>query len=564
MLTELRIRNFALIEDMKLDFGPGLSIISGETGAGKSIIVQAIQLVLGSKGGSHLIRTGAGEARVEAFFDCCSEGGLAKKLEDLGIDAVEGIIVVRTLSRSGKNRVFANGLPTTLNIATQIAGEIISIAGQHEYQSLMRPQNHLLMLDSFGGLIECRESMAEAYRKWQFLVREHNRRVELQASELEKKELMVFQLAEIEKADLKVQEEEELQAEKAVLASAERLKEWSADSYGLLYASSGAVMDNLSQARNAIRSISSVDKNMTPVLESVDTAYFQIEDASLRLRDYLNKIVVDPRRLEFIEERLQQISRLKKKYGSDVEGICLLGEKLRETMKRLDEGQEETAGLESSIAEARREMIALAESLSKKRRATAEQLSGRVSKALESLHMPRTEFVVEFRTGDNGSQTVSEYGVDLVQFLISPNPGEMPKPLSQIASGGELSRITLVLKSLLTYGERVESVIFDEIDSGISGAVAEVVGLKLKELSRGQQVISITHLPQIACFADRHYRVTKEQTEKHTEIRVEELQKENRVEEIARMLGGVKISDTTRAHAREMIARSLSDVGGRQ
>lgn len=556
MLLELTIQDFALIDNLKISFGPGLNILSGETGAGKSIIIQAIQLVLGGRGGPHLVRTGKEEARIEAYFEYPGDSRVAQKLTDMGIDKDEALIIRRTISRNGKGRVFINGTAATLQMATQLAAELISIAGQHEYQVLLRPQNHLFLLDAFGGLTYLRLGVQKDYRKWQGLREQCRQLIEQQNAAAARKEVLAFQLQEIRKANLRIGEEEELIQEKSLLASAEKLREWAQRAYDLLYASSGAAAEKLSESRTLGQSLAGIDNSLSPLVEAMDAAFFQVEDIALRLRDYLQKIDSDPRRLEALEDRLQELSRLKKKYGGDIQKILALSSEMEQELANIDGRQEELADIEASVARAEEELIRRALDLSAKRKTAASQLAEAVCRELESLHMPRTRFMVDFRSlKEEPRDILSENGIDYVQFLIAPNVGEDLKPLAQIASGGELSRITLALKSVLTERDGVETTIFDEVDAGIGGAVAEVVGRKLKDLAGHHQVICITHLPQIACFTDRHYRVDKVHKGDRTETIVKELSGEERVEEIARMLGGVKISEKTRAHAREMIER---------
>ncbi len=556
MLLELTIQDFALIDNLKISFGPGLNILSGETGAGKSIIIQAIQLVLGSRGGPHLVRTGREEARIEAYFEYPGDSRVAQKLTDMGIDKDEALIIRRTISRTGKGRVFINGTAATLQMATQLAAELISIAGQHEYQVLLRPQNHLFLLDAFGGLTYLRLGVQKDYRKWQGLREQCRQLIEQQNAAAARKEVLAFQLQEIRKANLRIGEEEEFIQEKFLLVSAEKLREWAQHAYDLLYASSGAAAEKLGESRTLGQSLAGIDSSLSPLVEALDAAFFQIEDIALRLRDYLQKIDSDPRRLEALEDRLQELSRLKKKYGGDIQKILALSSEMEHERANIDGRQEELADLEASVARAEEGLIRRTLDLSAKRKTAASQLAEAVCRELESLHMPRTRFMVDFRSlKEEPRDILSENGIDDVQFLIAPNVGEDLKPLAQIASGGELSRITLALKSVLTERDGVETTIFDEVDAGIGGAVAEVVGRKLKDLAGRHQVICITHLPQIACFTDRHYRVDKVHKGARTETIVKELSGEERVEEIARMLGGVKISEKTRAHAREMIER---------
>lgn len=556
MLLELTIRDFALIDSLKISFGPGLNILSGETGAGKSIIIQAIQLVLGARGGPHLVRSGKEEAKIEAYFEYPEGSRVAQKLADMGLGGEEALIIRRMLSYSGKGRVFINGVAATLQMATQLADELISIAGQHEYQALLRPQNHLFLLDAFGGLTYLRLRVQKDYREWQELRGQYREMLNKQAANRARKDLLTFQLQEIKKANLRVNEEEELIQERSLLASAEKLREWAQRAHDMLYASSGAVTEKLGEAKALSRSLAGIDSSLAPVVEALDAAFFQVEDIALSLRDYLQKINSDPKRLEVLEDRLQELSRLKKKYAGNIQDILALGAEIEQELEGIEGRQEELHSLETMVASAEGEVIRRSLDLSTKRKTAALQLAEAVCQELEWLHMPRTKFEVDFKPlPEEIKDRLSESGIDDIQFLMAPNVGEELKPLARIASGGELSRITLALKSVLAERDGVETTIFDEVDAGIGGAVAEVVGRKLKGLADRHQVICITHLPQIACFADRHYRADKVYKGERTETIVNELQGEERVEEIARMLGGVELSEKTRAHAQEMIER---------
>lgn len=560
MLAEISIRNFAIINKAKIQFGEGLNVLSGETGAGKSIIIQALQLVMGAKGGPHLIRTGSEESIIDAYFECGKNTQVSARLLEMGIDPDEALCVRRIIPRSGKGRVFINGIPVPLTMVAQIAGELISVAGQHEYQILLRPQNHLFLLDAYGGLLQARELFKENYSELQKLRGEYSRKQNDQDALSAKKELLLFQKEELLKASLQVGEEERLLEERSLLSSAEKLREGAGSTYDILYAAPGSTTEKLSQARSLCRSLAQIDNSLFSSADSLDAAFFQIEDIAIRLRDYGDKIHSDPQRLEAIEERLEHLSRLKKKYSRDIPSLCSLHDEIEKQLEKTDSLSEALSGMEASIAELEREVLRQARDLSRKRRIAAEDLAGSITKALDALHMRGTRFSVDFKaqTGDSGT-FLSEYGLDCVEFFIAPNAGEKLKPLAQIASGGELSRITLVLKSFLSERDKIETMIFDEIDTGIGGATAEVVGQKLRELSDGCQVICITHLPQIACLANRHFRVEKKSYAEHSEVQARELIQEERIEEVARMLGGVDISEKTRAAAREMIERAAEN-----
>ncbi len=557
MLVELTIRNFAVIENLTIRFGSGLNVLSGETGAGKSVIIQTLQLVLGNRGGPPLIRTGSEEATVDAYIELPDKERLSAKIADMGIDVSEGVAVRRMISRTGRGRTFINGTPATLQMASRLAGELISIAGQHEYQILLRPQNHLLLLDAYGGLSATRTVLQGRYRDWQTVLQRYKDLLDRQTSELARRELLAYQLEEITSANLRPGEEEELIEERSVLSSSEKRRDLARGAFDLLYAAGASVTERLDESRALCRGLAEIDKAVSTILDSLDSASYQVEDAAFRLRAYVQGIHGDRNRLQVIEERLYELSRLKKKYVTDVQGICALRSEIADQLKMLETAEEELTDLQVAMDKAEGEVLKMASELSSERRVAAEHLAEAVCQALDSLHMRGTRFAVDFKAPQQAVASVlSENGIDGVQFLIAPNAGEALKPLAQIASGGELSRITLALRSLLTQRDEIGTLIFDEVDAGIGGGVAEVVGRKLKELARDHQVVCITHLPQIACLADTHYLVTKESDKELTAITVRTLTHDERVEEIARMLGGLEISEKTRAHAREMIDRA--------
>jgi len=553
MLLELRIKNLAIIDELDLTFSRGLNILTGETGAGKSIILNAVYLLLGDKAPEEVIRGSENEASVEALFDLSGNRRLRERIREKDPklqdpEEKDTLLVQRTITRSGRGRVFVNGHLATLGMLSEIGGEVLSIYGQHEHQTLQQVETHLDILDEFGGLLPLRGTFQGQFEAITRLSEEIRRIREEKERRSRERELMAFQAREIEASGIQVGEEEALKEERRVLAHARKLMEFAESAGGALYGDEESATGKIQAILRQGRDMASVDPSLSSLLESLDSARIQLEEASLMLREYSRRIEMNPERLEEIENRLEVIDQLKRKYGPTVEAILLLRSRLDEQLTSWTTDEERLTTLESGLVPLQKEVEALAQRLSQERRRTAEELKKATEKELGSLGMKKTTFDVQI-----GVLPLSSKGVDRVEFLISPNVGEAVKPLAKIASGGELSRIMLAMKRILARVGGRQVLIFDEVDSGIGGATAEVVGRKLRELSRHHQVICVTHLPQIASFADEHHSVGKEVRSGRTVTIVQRLEEDGRVDEIARMLGGVKVTDRTRAHAREML-----------
>jgi DNA repair protein RecN (Recombination protein N) len=553
MLQELRIKNFAIIDELALSFSKGFNILTGETGAGKSIILNAVQLLLGDKATDELIRSSEEEASVEALFDISGNREVRARLQEkgqrlLGAGEEDSLLVRRVISRSGRGKAFVNGNLATLGMLSDIGEELLSIYGQHEHQSLQRVETHIDILDEFGGLMELRKEFQERFQKVAFLSQEVERiRREKERRERER-ELMAFQSKEIEKAEIRIGEEEALKEEKRVLAHARKLTDFANASEEVLYSNEGSAIEKIQSVLHQGKEMAAIDPFLSSVLRNLDGTLIQLEDVALALRDYSKRIEVNPARLEEIENRLEEIDRLKRKYGSTEGEVLHYKERIDETLKSFASDEARLSQLEGEIGPLQEEMTQRAQRLSRERKRVASELKKSVEKELAALGMKKTTFGVRTE-----GQALSPKGSDRVEFLLSPNIGEEVKPLAKIASGGELSRIMLAMKRILAKVGGRQVLIFDEVDAGIGGAIAEVVGRKLRELSKHHQVVCVTHLPQIASFADRHHSVKKEVKAGRTVTVVDPLEKEARVDEIARMLGGVKVTEKTRAHAQEMI-----------
>jgi DNA repair protein RecN (Recombination protein N) len=558
MLSDLTIKNFAIIDRIQARFGPGLNTLTGETGAGKSILVDAINLLLGTRASSEMIRTGREEASVEAFFDL-QEGRKVPWLKNLGLKEAEGLQVRRLIHHSGKSRAFLNGTPITLHMLEGLGEELIHIYGQHEHQHFLDPLRHIDILDGTGGLLDRRAQFQEVYARWVKAASELGELTSRQKQRLERIEFLAFQSGEISRANLKPGEDQELAGERSRLVHAEKLHSIAHFGSEVLYGESGSVAERLKSTLQRLKEGAKVDPALGPLAASIESILFQSQDVASSLRAYREKVYFDPKRLEAIEFRLDELNRLKKKYGPSLADVLACKEKIDGERKSLGSLEESIFRWEENAAEEFARAAELARDLSSKRKDMARDLAAKLEKELSTLGMKKVRFRIEVypeegnETGGGPRPRLNEKGMDRVEFLLSPNPGEDLKPLAKIASGGELSRIMLAMKRIFAEESSVGTLIFDEVDAGIGGGIAEIVGRKLKEISRQHQVFCITHLPQIACFADSHYRVSKKESGGRTYVEVKELTEEERLEEIARMLGGVKITEKTLEHAREMM-----------
>jgi DNA repair protein RecN (Recombination protein N) len=563
MLRELRIRNFAVIDEVALELGPGLNILTGETGAGKSIILNALGLVSGDRVTSDVIRHNQDEASVEALFEGVPLS-VKNTLGVAGIEVGDELIIKRVVSRTGKNRVYLDGSLCPLNLLSEIGASIVHIYGQHEHHTLLKPETHIELLDAFGGLAEDVNSMAEKYSAfasaWEALKRAR------EGLERRKRErgLLEAQAEEIATARLRPGEETELHAKKTILIHAEKLYQGCREGEELLYEGDNALVAPLGRYGNKLRELAQIDGTLANAAELVQGALAQLEEANMELRRYAERMHFEPGALELLEDRLAEIQRLKRKYNAGVEDILRMQEEAKAELEALDRGEGEIPELERAFETARQKTWQAAGALSMERQKVAKRLKREMEKEVKSLGMPQTDFEVRFLAQEEkddeppfyvGGKKITARGIDQVEFYFSPNPGEPPKPLARIASGGELSRLMLAIKSLALSAGEIPTLLFDEVDAGIGGGVAEIVGKKLKKVAASHQVICVTHLPQIAALADCHHVVLKEVVKGHATATVKKLKDGERVEEVARMLGGVKITDKTLRHAEEMVKR---------
>ncbi len=560
MLLELRVENYAVIDSLTVEFAPGLNLLTGETGAGKSILIDALSLLLGDKASSDMVRHGAEKAVVSGVFELedtslKEDKSLKKVLEENGIEPEDGhIIVKREIAAGGKGRVFVNNQPATVGLLRQLAPALASIHAQNETILAFDGPARLNLLDTYAG-IDLHEP-GEKFAAWAGV---RDRIAEFERDEqdrLRMADLWSFQNKEISDAQLQPGEDQKLEADKRVLANAEKLLTSAMAAHELLYEADGSVIAKLSAARKHVEELARYDPKFQESLTSLLSARAAIEDVSGLARDYADSIDASPERLAEVEDRLALIDRLKRKYGSSVDEIIAYGEEVARKLNEIENREELLRDLKKQQDAAGIAYLAVAQAISKKRHAAAKELQKLVEAEINQLAM-KAQFRVEV-SGSDGQENWTQSGFDTVVYLIAPNPGEPLRPVDKIASGGELSRVMLALKATIETGKKTRShvqrtLVFDEIDTGIGGRAAEAVGKKLKQLSRANQVLCITHLPQIASFADHHYLIEKREAAGRAKTLVRALAVQERTEEVARMLSGAELTETSRQHAEQLI-----------
>ena len=541
MLRFLRIQHLAVIDRLELEFGPGFTVLTGETGAGKSILVGAVGLLVGGRASADLVRTGEEQAIVEAIFDT-PEG--------------RELIVRREVSAQGRSRALVNGALTTSAALRDICGGLVDLHGQHEHQRLLDPSAHLGLLDAFAGLQRASAEVAWAFLDWQRLRDEHARLLRGEHDGAARAEFLAFQLAEIERVAPKPSEDQELTATRVVLANADKLQRLCAEAYTALYEGDHAVLPALGTIWRRISELAALDGRFATYLESRDAVKSQLEDLSFFLRSYGSNIDASPERLQDVEDRLAALERLKKKHGPTLDDVAATAGRLRRELSEIASAGDRSARLDAEAAHARAGFTSVATALSTARRTAAPEFCRALERALADLAMSRTRCEIRF-TDASDEALWCERGLETGEFYISPNPGEELRPLARIASGGELSRVMLALKTLATTDAPGKTLVFDEVDAGIGGAAADIVGQRLQGLSDRFQVLCITHLPQIAAYAADHVRISKSIRRDRTLTEVARLTGPDREQELARMIGGREVSAAVVASAREMLeARS--------
>jgi DNA repair protein RecN (Recombination protein N) len=554
MLRELRIENFAIIDHLELSFGAGLNILTGETGAGKSIIVDALELLLGARADLDQIRTGSDQAVVEAAIALPEKGKLRESLLIQGIQDPdeEDLILRRIISRSGKGRILVNGHLSTLTGLQEVGRVLVDIHGQHDHQSLLFTDHQLDLLDAYGKLLPLREQYTDWYQQWKTLKAELELLERLQQEKGQRLEYLKYQMEEIQSAHLQAGEDIALEQEREVLAHSQKLSQHAESAYQILHESEQSTLEGLLTIGGHLKEIFSIDSRFRETFTLWEAVLAQVKEVAGQLRHYKSGIQHDPERLQQLEERLYLIGKLKKKYGSTLDEVLNHLLKLNQERSFLEHHEEKSAALQQTYGEKGEKVYELATRLTGMRTQTAKRFKVEMEKELKYLGMKQTEFLARIDPIDG----LSEQGADKIDFLIATQAGEEPRPLSKVASGGELSRIMLAIKTILAEVDQVPILIFDEVDAGVGGAVAEAVGRRLKAIARTHQVFCITHLPQIAMLADQHYRVEKVSERGRSVTEVSKLDSSERVREIARMLGGQEITPITLQHAKELLERS--------
>lgn len=569
MLICLRVRNFAIIDELEVEFGPGLNVLTGETGAGKSILVDALQLVLGARGRPEVVRTGAASAEVEAMFDLSRNPEVLARLEALDLAEGYELILRRVVQRNGRTRAYVNGRLTSIAQLAELAGDMADISSQHEHHTLVDAASHRSYLDAFGGLERLAGEMAEAHGRVAQADEALRALTRSTREQRQREDLLRFQLGEIRQLEPLVGEGEQLRDERDRQRHGERLAQLTCGGEDALYASDDALCGAVSRVAQQIDEAAGLDRNLAPIAEQLWTAHAQLEDAARELGAYGQNVSVDPQRLADIEDRLDGLSKLHRKYGDSVEAILEHARQAETELHALDHSQEHQEQLELERSVAMDRAATLARKLTKKRVKAAKKLGAVLQAELADLSMPDANVSVDVQPLPvrEGGLAVSDaglsmHGCDAVEFLLATNAGESPQPLRKIASGGELSRTMLAIKRALGGLGPGGLYVFDEVDAGVGGVVADSIGCKLAAVAAHHQVICITHLAQIAVFADEHFRVLKDVHQGRTRSEIVKLPASKRLEEVARMLGG-RVTDKTRAAAREMLGgASRSRSGG--
>jgi DNA repair protein RecN (Recombination protein N) len=571
MLKSFYVKNYALIDELRVEFGSGLNIITGETGAGKSIVIDAMSLMLGERATTDMIRQGESKAIVEGIIGLTEQTALRALLAERGIDAEDELILRREISTKGQSRCFINDSPVPVGVLKEVGDLLVDLHGQHEHQSLLRTETHIDFLDDFGGLEGLVQEFREAYEALRKLFAEQEELLQREQQLKERRDLYEFQMKEIDAVSPQPGEEEALENELKILENSEKLFETTARLYQSLYEGEQALYDQLVVVRNQLEDLAAIDKSFEEARRECASVVAVISEITKFIQSYNSKIEFDPERLEQIRNRLGQLSLLKKKYGGSVEAILQHRERIGAEFALAENFEGELAKLQERIEQARRKCSEVAQRLSAKRRELVPRINKSVVSELAKLGIAHATFDVVIRNTPIGSidgeearrkafvklgrefYTATPKGIDSVEFFLSTNVGEDPKPLAKVASGGEISRIMLALKMILAKSERLPLLIFDEIDVGVSGRIAQAVGKSLKALSQFHQVIAITHLPQIAGLADHHFVVEKIEEKKRTTTRMRRLSDDERVEEVAKLMSGAEITKAGLEGARELM-----------
>lgn len=554
MLQELSIKDFAIIDEIQISFQPKMTVLTGETGAGKSIIIDALGLLAGGRGSTEFIRKGEKKAVIQGLFTLPREANTYNILEEYGIDSEDGqIILQRDLYRGGRNICRINGMMVNLATLRKVGETLIDIHGQNEHQELMKPENHIDLLDEYdkktSQLRNQYQVVYQNYRKLKLSMEKKKADVKAWAQRLD---MLNFQVKEIEEAGLKINEEDELVEEKNKLDNFQAIHDALELSYQILSGEKIDVVGNLGNAMNELSDVSDLSENLQEINTKISDAFYSLEDAARDISDELDSMEWNGERLNEIEERLELIHQLKRKYGDTIEDILHYHSRIEKELREMENAEQNSEKQERQLSEALEKVKELAIKLSKQRKKSAKKLEKMIHEQLSALYMDKAVFEVKCL---NNSKLYSK-GIDKVEFYIQTNPGEEMGPLAKIASGGELSRIMLALKTIFSQKMGVTSIIFDEVDTGVSGRVAQAIAEKISQISNNSQVLCITHLPQVAAIADNHYYISKSVNDGRTETSLKELDEKQKIREIARMLSGSEITELTLKHAEELIKMS--------
>lgn len=553
MLTGLHIKNIAVINEAQVEFGAGLNVLTGETGAGKSIVIGSVNMILGERGGRELVRHGEKSALIQAVFSDCAPQARSFA-ESMGADCEESeLLLTRQISDSGKSTCRIGGALATSGALRELGALLVDIHGQHDSQALLSPANHIEFLDSFAGsaLSALKEKYESVYEEYTALKKKLKALTENEQERLSKIDLLTFQCGEIEKAQLIGGEEEALEAEEKMLAGAEDILKSLSEAYSVLYDGEFTAYDALSAAARSLSFAADLDARLAESLQELTDVVYKVGDIASGVRSARDAVEFDPQRLGEVQERLALFASLKRKYGGSIEEVIAYYESASEELAVLTGGSESADSVRVQLGECEKKLVQAASELTAARSAAAKRMETLVALELCDLDMEKVVFCVDISAAEFG-----RLGADKVEFMISTNPGEPVKPLSKIASGGELSRIMLALKTVLADSDMVDTLIFDEIDTGVSGRAAGKIAAKLCRIAKRKQVICITHLAQIASAADFHYLIEKEMSDSASSTHIRLLNESERIEELSRILGGLTVTETTRSHARELLSEA--------
>ena len=564
MLTFLNISNIALIDELTVEFDRGLNLLTGETGSGKSIIVDALGVLIGGRFSSDLLKTGRDRGFIEGLFSVERNPELEQLLLAAGIDAdnTNGteIIIRRELAANGRNKIFINHQLATQTLLRELRPFLVDIHGQGDQQTLFDTHTHLELLDAFAGVAALKDEVAAFYKRWSLLKRELEEHTTEEAERFQLIDILRFQIDELERARLVVGEEEQLEEERRRLNNIEKLTTLCAESFALIYEDADSAITRIHQTARRVEELAGYESNFREYLEGLETARALLEDLAFSLRDFSEKLEFSPARLEEIENRLAELSRLKRKYAGSIEGALEHLARSQDRLRNIEQSDEREAQLTAELGAAREAYVERARKLHQERIRAARRFERAVEHDLSEVAMERAKFQAQITApsdselaADNAAAWSTASGIDRIEFYFSANVGEDVRPLTRVASGGEASRLMLVLKTVAGASEFPRTIVFDEIDSGIGGRVSEAVGIKLKKLSETNQVFCVTHQPQIARFADSHVLIRKEAITGGTRISADRLDRRGRIEEIARMLTGAEITESARRHARELL-----------